>query len=185
MAKIILFNLVSVEGFFARPNGEIDWHNVDEEFNQFAIHQLGEAGGLIFGRKTYELMAGYWLTPEAIASDPVVAEKMNKISKIVFSRTLVKADWKNTRLVKNDAAGVVTQLKLQQGKDFFVFGSGNLSETLIDNGLIDEFRLIVNPVLLATGMPLFQRLTKQVNLKFQSVRTFSNGNVLLYYGVER
>lgn len=181
MRKIIMFNMVTLDGFVAGPNGDIDWHQVDEEFNQFAIEQTSTAGGLIFGRVTYELMAGYWPTPAAIESDPVVAGQMNAITKYVFSRTLDKADWNNTRLVKGDAAAEVKKLKQEPGQDLFVFGSADLSSTLIRHGLIDEFRLMVNPVALGDGQPVFKGLQDKVELKLINTRTFKNGNVMLYY----
>ncbi len=120
MRNLVLFNLMTVDGFFAGPNGEIDWHNVDEEFNQFAIEQLSTAGGLIFGRTTYQMMADYWPTPQAITDDPIVAGMMNELAKIVFSKTLDRADWNNTRLVKGDAVEEARQLKEQPGKDLFI-----------------------------------------------------------------
>jgi dihydrofolate reductase len=183
MRKVILFNMVSLDGYFAGPQGEIDWHNVDQEFNQFAIRQLDEVGALLFGRITYTLMAGYWPTPEALTDDPQVAKKMNQLPKIVFSRTLATAGWQNTRLVKTDAARAVAELKQQPGQDLFIFGSANLAAGLIQNSLVDEFRLIVNPVVLGRGRPLFQGVQQQ-KLKFQKIRTFANGNVLFYYQPE-
>ena len=116
MRKVILFNMVTLDGFFEGPNGEIDWHNADEEFNEFAVHQVSTADGLIFGRVTYELMASYWPTPAAQADDPIVAEKMNTMPKIVFSRTLNTVGWNNTRLVKGDAAEEISKIKQQPGE---------------------------------------------------------------------
>ena len=184
MRKVILFNMISLDGYFAGPQGEIDWHNVDDEFNQFAIRQLDEVGALLFGRMTYTLMAGYWPTSEALADDPQVAKKMNQLPKIVFSRTLDTAGWQNTRLVKTDAARAVAELKQQPGLDLFIFGSANLAAGLIQNSLVDEFRLIVNPVVLGRGRPLFQGVQQQ-KLNLQKISTFANGNVLLYYRPER
>jgi len=184
MRKVILFNMISLDGYFAGPQGEIDWHNVDDEFNQFAIRQLDEVGALLFGRMTYTLMAGYWPTSEALADDPQVAKKMNQLPKIVFSRTLDTAGWQNTRLVKTDAARAVAELKQQPGLDLFIFGSANLAAGLIQNSLVDEFRLIVNPLVLGRGRPLFQGVQQQ-KLNLQKISTFANGNVLLYYRPER
>ncbi len=179
MRKVIMFNMVTLDGFFEGPTGEIDWHHVDEEFNQFAGDQLDSAGGLLFGRVTYQLMAGYWPTPAATTNDPVIAGKMNAIPKIVFSKTLQKAEWNNTQLVKDDVAGEVAKLKRQPGQDLFLFGSADLAVTLTQNGLIDEYRLMVNPVVLGSGKPLFKGV--KLNLKLLKTKTFGNGNVLLYY----
>lgn len=181
MRKIILFNMITLDGFFAGPQGEIDWHQVDEEFNRFAIEQTGAAGGLIFGRATYELMASYWPTSAALADDPQVAEIMNSKPKFVVSRTLKQPAWQNTRLISANLAEEMHQLKQQAGNDLFVFGSANLAAGLINHGLIDEFRLMVNPVLLGSGRPLFQNLSQPQSLKFISSRPFQNGNVLLTY----
>ena len=176
--------MVSLDGYFEGPNREIDWHNVDDEFNDFAIEQLDSAGGLIFGRITYELMAGYWPTKEATIDDPIVASKMNSIPKIVFSKTLAKADWNNTRLVKSDVNNEIKRLKEEPGKEFYIFGSSGLCVTLIQNKLIDEFRVIVNPVVLGKGKPLFAGLIGYHKLKLIKTKPFKSGNVLLCYEPE-
>lgn len=181
MRKVILFNMVTLDGFFEGPNGEIDWHKVDEEFNQFAIDQLNSVDVLLFGRVTYELMASYWPTPAATADDPIVAEKMNTMSKIVFSRTLEKAEWQNTRLAKENVVEEITRLKQQPGQDLIIFGSADLTATFIQHGLIDEYRIMVNPVVLGNGKPLFKGIKDKFNLKLLKTKTFSSGNVLLYY----
>ena len=181
MRKVILFNMVTLDGFFEGPNGEIDWHNVDEEFNEFAVHQVSTADGLIFGRVTYELMASYWPTPAAQADDPIVAEKMNTMPKIVFSRTLNTVEWNNTRLVKGDAAEEISKIKQQPGRDLLIFGSADLASNLTNLGLIDEYRIMVNPVVLGKGNPLFKDIKEKLNLRLLRTKTFSNGNVLLYY----
>ena len=181
MRKVILFNMVTLDGFFAGPNGEIDWHNVDAEFNEFAIDQLNSADGLIFGRVTYQGMASYWPTPTAIANDPIVTGKMNNIPKIVFSKTLEKVEWNNTRLVKGNLVDEISKLKQQPGKDWFIFGSANLAAIFTKNGLIDEYRIMVNPVVIGSGEPLFKGITATLKLNLIKVRTFHSGNVLLYY----
>lgn len=181
MRKVVLFNMVTLDGFFAGPEGEIDWHNVDQEFNEFAIEQLNTASGLIFGRLTYQLMAGYWPTPAAKKDDPIVAEKMNHTPKYVFSRTLETADWENTRLVKGEAVAEIPNLKSQSGGELFIFGSANLASSLIQHGLIDEFRVMVNPVVLGSGRPLFENLEHRLSLTLLRTKAFASGNVLLYY----
>jgi len=185
MRKVIIFNMVTLDGFIAGADGNIDWHRVDDEFNDFAIEQLNEAGGLIFGRLTYELMVGYWPTSVAIETDPIIAEKMNSIPKFVFSRTLNKTEWNNTRLVKGNIRDEILKLNQQPGGDLFIFGSANLAATLIQENLIDEYRLIVNPVVLGRGIPLFKDIQGPFQLDFQNVKPFRNGNVLLYYQAAR
>src|SRR6266540_462114 len=103
MLKLFSFNMVSLDSFFEGPNQNIDWHNVDEEFNEFAVEQTSSIGMLLFGRVTYQLMASYWPTAAAIGDDPAIAGLMNSLPKIVFSRTLQSADWENSRLVKENA----------------------------------------------------------------------------------
>jgi len=179
--KLVIFNMVTLDGFFEGPNQDISWHNVDQEFNEFAIAQLQTIGGILFGRVTYQGMASYWPTDAALSDDPVVAGLMNSLPKIVFSNTLDKAGWNNTTLIKGDIAHEVSKLKLQPGKDLFVFGSGNLTANLARLGLIDEYRLIINPVALGKGTPMFQGIAEKLKLKLLKTRVFDSGNVLLYY----
>ena len=159
----------------------LDWHTTDEAFETFAAAQLREAGTILFGRVTYEGMASYWPTPEAIAADPAVAEQMNGLPKLVFSRTLTRADWTNSRLAEGDAAAEVRRLKDQPGKDLIILASSNLAASLAEAGLIDEYRIMVNPVLLGRGTPLFARFGRDIRLTLRSARAFTNGNVLLTY----
>jgi dihydrofolate reductase len=181
MRKLFLFMMVSLDGFFEGPNHELDWHNVDAEFNEFAAGQLNEVDILLFGRRTYQLMAGYWPTQLARENDPVVAEKMNNLPKIVFSKTLEKAEWNNSRLVKENIAEEIMKLKLQPGKDVAIFGSSNLCVSLIQLSLIDELRIMINPVVLGKGNPLFGGIKDKLNLKLLKTKIFRSGNVLLYY----
>jgi dihydrofolate reductase len=181
MRKIIMFNLITLDGFFAGPNGDIDWHNVDEEFNDFAIAQLNAADGLIFGRVTYQLMESYWPTPAALNDDPIVAAKMNALPKFVFSRTLDRVGWNNTKLIKGNVAQEIPKLKEQAGKDLFLFGSADLASSLTPLGLIDEYRIMVAPVVLGSGKPLFKDVKDRLHLKLVNTRPFRIGNVLLYY----
>ena len=173
--------MITLDGFFEGPNREIDWHTVDEEFNEYAIELLNSVDVLLFGRVTYELMASYWPTPSATTDDPIVADKMNNLPKIVFSKTLKKTEWKNTRLVKENIAEEITKLKYQPGKDLAMFGSSDLALSLIQMGLIDEYRIIVNPVVLGNGKSLFKGINEKLNLKLLKTKTFRSGNVVLYY----
>src|SRR5437879_2097801 len=154
MRKIIVSEMITVDGFFAGPHGEIDWHNVDAEFNEYALRLLDSVDTFLFGRVTYELMASYWPTPLGLKDDPEIAEKMNSLAKVVFSKTLEKVEWQNSRLVKNDLATEVAELKQQPGKDIAIFGSGTIVSELAKLNLIDEYRLTVNPVILGAGKSL-------------------------------
>ena len=185
MRKVFLFNMITLDGFFEGPNQDISWHHTDEEFNEFAIEQLQEIGTLLFGRVTYQGMASYWPTEFAIKDDPIVAGLMNSLPKVVFSKTLDKAEWNNSRLVKENAAEEVSKLKQQPGKDIAIFGSSDLAVTLAESGLIDEYRVIVNPVFLGSGTSLLKGIKDKLNLKLLKARTFKSGNVLLYYAPEK
>lgn len=181
MGRIIVFNLTSLDGYYEGPNREIDWHHVDEEFNSFSIEQLNNADTLIFGRVTYELMANYWPTPAATTNDPIVASKMNSLPKIVVLKTLSKADWQNTRLIKVNFIEEISKLRKQSSKDNFIFGSSDLLISFMQYGLIDEYRIMVNPVILGEGKPIFKGLQKRVELKFIKTKLFKSGSVLIYY----
>ena len=185
MRKLFSFNMVTLDGLIAGPGGDISWHNVDEEFGKFANEQTGTADLLLFGRVTYQMMASYWPTEEAIKNDPIVAGQMNRSPKIVFSRTLGKAEWNNTRVIKDHIAEEITKLKQQPGKDMALFGSANLMATLMQLDLIDEHRIMLNPVVLGKGTPLFQGRKDPLKFKLVNTRTFRSGNILLYYQPER
>ncbi len=182
MSKVILFNLITLDGYFEGPNKwDLAWHQVDDEFNEFAIDQLNKADGLIFGRVTYQGMASYWSTAAALQDDPVVAKKMNSIRKYVFSRSLNHVDWSNSVLLKGDAVEEFKKIKAGSGKDLFIFGSANLTATFIKAQLIDEYRLMINPIILGTGNSMFPENDGTLKLKLLNSRSFRNGNVLLYY----
>jgi dihydrofolate reductase len=185
MRKVFLFNMVTLDGFFEGSKREIDWHNVDKEFNEFAIEQLNSTDLLLFGRVTYNLMANYWPTEAAIANDPIIANKMNTISKIVFSKTLKNADWNNTRLIKEHIAEEISNLKHQTGKEIAIFGSSDLVATFMQLSLIDEYRIMINPVILGSGKSLFKGMSDRHNLMLIKTKTFSSGNILLYYRPDR
>ena len=154
LRKVIFQMMVSIDGFFEGPNRELDWHRVDEEWNEYARDLLDNVDILVFGRVTYQLMAGYW--PSAKEDDPTIANKMNGLQKIVFSKTLGKAEWQNTRLVHESIEDEILAIKQKPGKDIAIFGSSDLALTLIRQNLIDEFRIFVNPIILGNGKPLFR-----------------------------
>lgn len=185
MRKIIVFNFVTVDGFFAGPKGEIDWHNYNDEMGAYSIEHMQTFGALIFGRITYHMMATYWPTPEAIKSESSVARIMNSIPKIVFSKSInqVKDDpvWKNVTVIHEIKSEEIIQLKKQEGKDMAIFGSGSIVRQFSNLDLIDEYRLVVNPLILGSGKPLFKEIKNKFNLKLLNTRGFINGNLLLCY----
>jgi dihydrofolate reductase len=181
MRKIIVQEMITVDGFFAGENGEIDWHHVDAEFNEYAIEFLKTVDTLMFGRITYDLMASYWPTPEGLKDDPIIADKMNSLSKIIFSKTLDKADWNNSKMVSEINADEIKKMKQLSGKDIAIYGSGKVVSALTELGLIDEYRFIVNPVILGNGKTLFADLKNKPGLKLLETREFKSGNVSLCY----
>lgn len=181
MRKIIFQTTISTDGFFEGENHEIDWHKVDDEFKEFAIDMLYNVDALLFGRKTYTLMKNYWPTEDVTKSDPVTAERMNSLPKYVFSRTLDKADWNNTTLIKENIAEEVLKLKQEPGEDIAILGSSDLAVSFIKLKLIDEFRIIVSPVVLGKGKRLFKGLNDKLNLRLMRTTIFNSGNVLCYY----
>ena len=183
MRKIIVSNYVSLDGFIAGPDGEIDWFIWDEEMAKYSRDLLYSIDTLLFGRVTYELMAGYWPTASPPSEDQAIIDAMNSLPKIVFSRTLARADWTNTTLVKEINKEEILKMKQQPGMDMVIFGSGSIVSTFAQLGLIDEYRIIVNPVVLGRGKPLFKDIRDRINLRLLKTKAFSsNGNVILYYG---
>ena len=180
MRKLIFFMATSLDGYYEGPGHSIDWHNVDEEVKEFANAQLDSVDVILFGRVSYEMMANYWPTEMALKNDPVTAAAMNSKAKLVFSRTLSNVTWQNTQLVKDNIEQEVIKLKAQPGRDLII-GSSDLSVSLMAHGLIDEFRIMLNPVALGEGKSLFKGLQKRLNLELFNTRTFKSGNILLYY----
>jgi dihydrofolate reductase len=174
--------MVTVDGFFAGKNGEIDWHVVDAEFNEYAIEMLHSVDTLIFGRVTYDMMKSYWSTTQATTDDSIVAGLMNSTSKIVFSKTDGTFDWNNSMVMKDIVADEIIKLKQQPGKDMVILGSGTIVSAFAQLGLIDEYRLIVNPVVLGAGKTLFEGISERLKLKLLKTKTLGSGDVILYYG---
>ena len=186
MRKLASFLMVSLDGYFeGEEPWAIDWHRVDDEFNEFAIQQLDASDCLIFGRATYLGMAQYWPSEEAVTSDPEVAARMNSTPKIVVSRTLEEPEpaWSNTRLLRD--ARELAPLKKESGKELLVLGSSVLTTNLLEDGLLDELRIIVNPILLGAGNSLASSARHRTSLQLLGTRQFRSGNILLTYGPEK
>ena len=184
MRKLVVFNSTSLDGYFTDATGDrsVAHHKEgDAEWDAFVAGNASGGGVLLFGRKTYELMAGFWPTPAAAQMMPVVAERMNNLPKVVFSRTLDKATWTNTKLVKEDLVGAVRKMKAEPGEDMAILGSGSIVSQLAPHGLIDEYQIVVIPVVLGKGRTLFEGVQDKVPLKLTKTRAFRNGNVLLCY----
>lgn len=173
--------MVTLDGYFEGPGHDLSWHNTDEEFVKFAEEQLDETDTLIFGRKTYEMMAAFWPTQHALKEDHGTAVRMNKLHKVVFSHSALEVDWENTE-ASTDLATKIEELTSQNGKDIAVMGSSHLGKEMLEAGLLDEVRIMVNPVFIGSGSTLFEGLSKKLTLT--DTRTFKNGNVLLSYSAK-
>jgi dihydrofolate reductase len=182
VARLMAFNQVSLDGYFVDSNGDMSWaHKDDDEWRAFAASNAGGGGRLLFGRITYELMQSYWTTPVAMQNEPVVAESMNNLPKIVFSRTLEQPTWNNTRIINGDLAHEVRKLKQEPEPDIAILGSGNIIAQLAGTGLIDEYQVVINPIALGGGRTMFEGIKEKLTLKPMLTRTFANGNVLIRY----
>jgi dihydrofolate reductase len=176
MRRLLFQMMVSVDGSMAGPDGELDWHIVDEDFSGYVDRMLRSIDAILLGRRTYEGLAQYW--PDAREPE---APLMNDLPKIVFSSTLRETDWANSRIVSDDPVREVSGLKARSGKDLAVFASATLAATLADAGLIDEYRIIVSPVLLGRGRPVLPGLAKRVPLRLARTEELASGTVCLFY----
>lgn len=182
MRKLKVFNNASLDGFIADAGGDMSWaHRMDPEWLKFVAGNARGRAAMLFGRVTYDLMSSYWPTPGALESDPVVAKAMNSAPKYVFSKTLRRASWENTTLLEGPLVPAVRKLKRQAGPDLLIMGSGSLVAPLTDAGLIDEWQVVVNPLVLGAGRSMFEGLARPRHLELKKSRAFRNGNVVLWY----
>jgi len=182
MPKLVVFNQVTLDGYFAGAGGDIAWaHQEDPEFNAFVEDNAKGGGRLLFGRITYELMASYWPTPQALQNAPFVAERMNNLPKVVFSRTLDKASWSNTKLVKDGVSAKVRKMKKEPGPDMVIMGSGTIVQQLAQEGLIDEYQIVLAPVVLGKGRTMFDGIKEKLALKLTKTRIFGSGKAFFCY----
>ena len=191
MRKLVLFLHSSLDGFVEGPNGEMDigWVSYDADLEKHAKEILSTADTVIWGRGTYQMMHNYW---PSVPSDPSAsqyelnhAEWIEKTTKIVFSTTLEKVEWNNSRLVKENLKEEINKLKQQEGKDMAILGSPRLAHHLMQLDLIDEYKITVSPVLIGSGLPLFQGLKEKINLKLIENKTFDSGAIALVYQTVR
>ena len=184
MRKLAVFNNITLDGYFTGKNGDYSWAHSgqpDQEFNEFVAGNAQGGGALLLGRKTYEIMAGFWPTPEAKKSQPEVAQGMNSMPKVVFSRTLDHVDWENSKLMKGDLAAEVRKLKHESGPDMVILGSGSIVAQLAPEGLIDEYQMVVIPVVIGAGRTMFDGMQKKLELKLTDTRAFKSGKVFTIY----
>jgi len=184
MRKLTVFNQVSVDGYFKSSSGEMGWAHEqrdDPEFREFTAENASGGGVMVFGRTTYEMMAAFWPTPAAAKQFPVVAEQMTRMQKIVFSKTLDRVTWSNTKLVKGNPATELRRMKNEPGEPLVVLGSGTIVSQLAQADLVDEYQLVVIPVVLGEGTTMFEGSKKKLPLQLIRSRTFRNGNAFLVY----
>ncbi|MGK9250636.1 dihydrofolate reductase family protein [Paenibacillus humicus] len=191
MRKLVLFLHASLDGFVEGPNGEMDigWISYDADLEKHAKEILSTADTVVWGRGTYEMMHNYWPSvpsnPSASQHERDHAEWIEKTAKIVFSTTLEKVEWNNSRLVNEDVEEAIKTLKQQPGKDMVILGSPRLAHHLMQLDLIDEYKITVSPVLIGKGLPLFQGLKEKINLRLIENKTFDSGAIGLVYQTAR
>lgn len=179
MRRVIVSEMVSVDGLIAGEKGDFDWFVQDEELNTYAMELLESVDTIIYGRTTYEMMAGFW--PYATGE---FATRTNRLQKIVFSNSLKETpwgEWNNARPISGDMAQEMAKLKQQPGQDMVVYGSGSIVQQLTKLGLVDEYRLIINPVVLGRGKLLFADVHDRIILKLVEAKAFPSGGVALTY----
>lgn len=179
MRKLIMWNIITLDGYFeGKQNWELPFANVvwGDELEKLSIEQLHSADYLVFGRVTYEGMATHWTKAEG-----EIADLMNKVPKLVFSKTLKSVEWNNSTLIKENASAEISKLKAQGNGDMYVFGSANLSETFINDNLFDEYRIGIAPIILGSGRPLFRQNISSKNLSLVSSQQLLTGGVVLKY----
>lgn len=184
MSKLRVFNSVSLDGYFTDEKDDMSWaHKSDPEWDDFVSGNARPAGAtLLFGRVTYEMMVSYWPTEQAKKQMPDVAKGMNEAEKVVFSRTLRDVSWENTKLVKTDLLDAVRALK-KGDKELVLLGSGTIVTQLAQAGLVDEYQLVVNPLVLGKGRTMFEGVARHIPLALKKARPFKNGNVVLTYSL--
>jgi len=191
MRKVIVSMNVTLDGYMAGPECELDWHfkSWNEEMARATAEQLSRADTILLGGITYRGMASYWTsTPVSLLApreDLDFADMLNRYPKVVFSKSMSTVNWNNSRLAKKDIAVEVDELKHEPGKDMIIYGSGKIVTILTKLGLVDEFRMWVHPVVIGCGKPLFKDLQKALQLQLFKTETFRSGVVILFYEVKK
>jgi dihydrofolate reductase len=194
--RIVMFNRVTADGYFSAPDGNLDWAVPDEELDKAGAGATSGAGTILFGRRTYDMFESFW--PTAVDDSPTARDPhaprhspeiramgvwINQATKLVFSRTRKDVTWTNSRLLREIDPREIEALKGQDGKDMMIFGSGSVVTQLTRHRLIDEYRLIVNPVFLGSGKLLFKDLEQKTPLELVELTKYPSGNVMLRYAL--
>lgn len=189
MRKLILLVHASLDGFVAGLDGEMDWITFDEELSDYVSKITDDADAVMYGRITYQMMESYWPTaaesPTASKHDIDHAHWVNKALKIVFSKTLQKTDWANTRIINDINAQEISTMKTKPGQNILLIGSPSIAHALMQADLIDEYWININPVVLGEGIPLFKDISTKMNLRLVQSKSFGSGVLGLHYEVER
>ena len=181
MRKLSAYNFLTLNGFFKGPNEDISWHTHGDEEAKYSEEALAQDNSLLFGRKTYEMMASYWPTPQAKELFPKVAAGMNRAEKFVCSTSPFEPAWANTEVISGDIVAKIRELKKSPGKDITILGSGTIINLLTDHSLIDEYQFMIDPVALPDGTPVFRNINQKLVLRLIGSRVFKSGVVLLNY----
>jgi dihydrofolate reductase len=180
-----LFMHCSLDAFAGGPNGEMDWIHVDDEIFDFAGNQTDHSDMAVYGRKTWEMMEAYWPTaadkPGATKHDIQHSKWYNNVPKVILSNTLREEKLKNTKVLNENLKSEIVQLKKQPGKDIIIFGSPGASHSLMQDDLIDEYWLFINPVLLGNGIPVFKNISQRIRLQLKETHSFNSGVVCVHY----
>lgn len=179
--KLTSFTFITLNGFYKSLDSSIDWHRHGEEESEYSAQSLQSNNILLFGRITYQMMGAWWPSEAAVNQLPEVAKGMNEAEKIVFSRTMKKPTWNNSRIIKGNIADEMRKLKHSNGNDMTILGSGSILTQLAQENLIDNYQIMIDPVVIEEGVPVFNNIAKQLNLKLMNCRTFKTGTVLLDY----
>ncbi|SEN90089.1 Dihydrofolate reductase [Amphibacillus marinus] len=181
MAKLISQLVVSLDGYYCGINNKIDWHIIDDDYNSYAKKLLQDAQCLLMGRRTFKLMEQFWPTHEARTASPEIAKEMNRLPKFVLSQTLTNTNWPQTEIIATPIVKTVEQLKQQHEDAILLLGSGQLVRLLTQHQLIDEYQLMITPVLIGGGKSAFRDMATTVSLNLIEAKAFASGNVLLRY----
>lgn len=179
MRRVIVSEMISLDGFFENKNKAPGWYALSEDFFAYSRELLNSVDTILFGRITFQMMASFW--PNAIKEDMVITHKMNHLNKIVFTKTLKRVTWNNSEIAKGTLVEEILKLKKKDGKDIVIFGSGTIVTELANLGLIDEYRIIINPLILGKGNSMFKGIADRINLKLLQTKTLDSGVVILYY----
>ena len=189
MRKIISFMHISLDGFVAGPNGELNWAKVDEEIFDHVGKRISEGDTALYGRVTYQLMESYWPTaadkPTASKHDIEHSKWYSKVHKVVLSKTMKDAELTNTTIISDNLSDRISEIKQQAGEDILLFGSPTATHSLIQQNLIDGYWLFVNPIILGQGIPLLVDINDKIKLKLLTTRQFTSGVTELNYIVDR